>query len=452
MMENSFISNDSRLFADRLTGPMRLLSGLLFLFFFYQSAPLPAQNAVRQAAQRRLAQRDKHYLDTLKQVRDSIFRDSTWLKQPYDDSGMLKYSAGHYRLFTPPTLYEDQIHRLFSLSPVDSVRPETPVSFFLTHPSLVAYTEQQLRRSNTVRVPDDRIMIPPLMTIPEEEAVVVPEPAVPEEMNVKITRPNFWNYSGDYYLQFLQNYVSGNWYKGGESSYSMLGSVILQANYNNKQKVKWDNKLELKLGFQTSKSDSLHSLKTSEDFIRYTSKLGLQASRRWYYTIQLIAQTQFMRTYRNNDRRVYSDFMSPFNLNLSIGMDYNVSWIKNRLTGTIHLAPLAYNFKFVDRLGLATGFGLDEGRHQLHDFGSTFNIDVTWKLLDNLRWRARWYGYTTYHRVEFECENTFTFQFNKFITSNVVFYPRFDDQRAWDDHHGYWMFKEYCSIGFSYSF
>ena len=30
----------------------------------------------------------------------------------------------------------------------------------------------------------------------------------------------------------------------------MVASAIIQANYNNKQKVKWDNKLELKLGFQ----------------------------------------------------------------------------------------------------------------------------------------------------------------------------------------------------------
>ena len=46
---------------------------------------------------------------------------------------------------------------------------------------------------------------------------------------------------GEYYLQMLQNYVSSNWYKGGESNYSMVASAIMQANYNNKQKVKFDN-------------------------------------------------------------------------------------------------------------------------------------------------------------------------------------------------------------------
>ncbi len=95
--------------------------------------------------------------------------------------------------------------------------------------------------------------------------------------DIVIFNPNFWTFGGDYYLQFLQNYVSDNWYKGGESNYSMLGRVTMMANYNNKQKVKWENKLEMRLGYQTSKGDSVHTLKTSDDLIRYTSKLGLQA-------------------------------------------------------------------------------------------------------------------------------------------------------------------------------
>ena len=47
----------------------------------------------------------------------------------------------------------------------------------------------------------------------------------------------------------------------------------MQANYNNKQKVKWENRLELKYGLQSSRSDSLHSFKSTEDLIRLTSNL-----------------------------------------------------------------------------------------------------------------------------------------------------------------------------------
>lgn len=80
----------------------------------------------------------------------------------------------------------------------------------------------------------------------------------------------------------------------------------------------------------------LRSLKTSDDLIRYTSKLGLQATKRWYYTLQMVAQTQFAHGLKSNDKMVYSDFFSPFNLNLSVGMDYSVDWFKHRLKGSAH--------------------------------------------------------------------------------------------------------------------
>ena len=81
------------------------------------------------------------------------------------------------------------------------------------------------------------------------------------------------------------------------------------------------------------------------------------------------------------------------------------------------------------------------------DYGSECTIDLNWVLADNLRWKTRLYGYTTYKRAELEWENTITFQFNRYISTNVFIYPRFDAgaQR-------YWQFKEFASVGFSYSF
>ena len=226
----------------------------------------------------------------------------------------------------------------------------------------------------------------------------------------------------------------------------------MQANYNNKQKVKWENRLELKYGMQSSRSDSLHSVKSTEDLIRLTSKLGLQATKRWYYTVQFIGNTQFARSYRSNDPKVYAAFLSPLNLNLSLGMDYAVDWLDHRLKGNFHLAPLAYNMKYARMLELSDRLGIDEGRHFLHDFGSEFTVDLEWKLLEQLSWKTRLYGYSTYKRSELEWENTFTLRFNRYISSRIFIYPRFDDGVRRDDHHAYWQLKEFASIGFQYSF
>ena len=355
---------------------------------------------------------------------------------------------GYYRLFTPLSLYDSPLRHYLKPGESPDEVDKALLHIYLTSPELVKTTEQHL---HAVGSPEETKQV---RVQPDIVDIIAPKAEEPEAypIDLVISKPNFWTFAGEYYMPFLQNYVSSNWYKGGQSNYSMVGGLTIQANYNNKQKVRFDNKLELKLGFQATRDDSLHNVKTSEDLIRYTGKLGLQATKRWYYTLQTIAQTQFMRSYKSNDPTVYSDFLSPFVLNVSLGMDYNVDWLKKRLTGSIHLAPIAYNFKYVDRLSLATRYGLDEGKHQLNDFGSEINIDLTYKFATNMKWSSRLYFYTTYERTELEWENTVVLQINRFLTTNILLYPRFDDGSTKDNHHGYWQLKEYCSLGFTFQF
>lgn len=362
-----------------------------------------------------------------------------------------------YRLFVPPTFYHSPVSNSFRfgegskyIDATENAIDKTLMYIYMNRPDLVENSETRLLAAGKM---NDGITRPVKQNVMLAEKVepIVEKPIV-EPVNVFVSKPNFWTIKGDYYLQFLQNYISGNWYKGGESNYSMVGSITMEANYNNKQRMKWDNKLELKLGFQSSRSDSLHSFKASEDLIRYTSKLGLQASKKWYYTLQLIANTQFTHGYKSNDPFVYSDFLSPLNINLSLGMDYSLEALNKKLTGNLHIAPIAYNFKYVKRDELLKRYGLEDESHVLHDFGSQFTVELFWLLSDNIKWKTRLYGYTTYKRAELEWENTFTLQFNKYISTNLFIYPRFDDGAARDGRRGYWQLKEYLSLGFNYSF
>lgn len=208
----------------------------------------------------------------------------------------------------------------------------------------------------------------------------------------------------------------------------------------------------MKIGLQTTNGDTIHNVKTSEDLLRYTSKLGLQASKKWYYTLQGVASTQIVRMYDQNQRPVISDFMSPFEFNLSLGMDYNVDWINHKLKGSVHLAPIAYNLKYVDRLSLAERNGIDAGHHSKNDIGSQMTVDLKWVFSDNIQWQTRLFAYTTYKRTQIEWENTLNFQFNRWISCKFYIYPRFDDSVVRDDRHGYFQYKEYTSLGFAYSF
>ena len=385
------------------------------------------------------------YVDSLKALKDSVFTR----KMPKVQRGQ-RLRRNDMRLFLPLTYYGNVAEGLFTRDRKESPILSELMHLYLTRPDLVEGTDRMVQQQQT-KLDDIKAPIHHDPTLVEKVADRPVEPTnVPVEVLVK--RPNFWTFSGDYALQFLQNYVSGNWYKGGESNYSALVSLVMQANYNNKQKVKWENRLELKYGMQSSRSDSLHSFKSTEDLIRLTSKLGLQATKRWYYTVQFIGNTQFSHSYRSNDPKIYSAFAAPLNINLSIGMDYSVDWMNHRLKGNFHLAPLAYNMKYTRMLELTRRLGIKDGNHFLHDFGSEFTVDLEWQLMESLTWKTRLYGYSTYKRTELEWENTFTFRFNRYISSRVFIYPRFDDGVGRDDHYAFWQLKEFASIGFQYSF
>ena len=385
------------------------------------------------------------YVDSLKALKDSVFTR----KMPKVQRGQ-RLRRNDMRLFLPLTYYGNVAEGLFTRDRKESPILSELMHLYLTRPDLVEGTDRMVQQQQT-KLDDIKAPIHHDPTLVEKVAERPVEPTnVPVEVLVK--RPNFWTFSGDYALQFLQNYVSGNWYKGGESNYSALASLVMQANYNNKQKVKWENRLELKYGMQNSRSDSLHSFKSTEDLIRLTSKLGLQATKRWYYTVQFIGNTQFSHSYRSNDPKIYSAFAAPLNINLSIGMDYSVDWMNHRLKGNFHLAPLAYNMKYTRMLELTRRLGIKDGNHFLHDFGSEFTVDLEWQLMESLTWNTRLYGYSTYKRTELEWENTFTFRFNRYISSRVFIYPRFDDGVSRDDHYAFWQLKEFASIGFQYSF
>ncbi len=365
----------------------------------------------------------------------------------------------YYRLFAPLTFYHNVADKTLAMNSEsagkDKLADEIDAALlkvYLNRPDLVLATESDLAETGSIREDVnqpienqvefvERVEPPLLLDVPQD---------IPDTVMVQV--PKFWTYKGDGYLQFMQNYVSGNWYKGGESNYSMVGALTLEANYDNKNKWKWDNKLEMKLGFLRSRTDSLHKVKSNEDLLRFTSKVGLHASKRWYYTLQLQAYTQFTKGYKSNDPKVYSDMFSPFNLNLGLGMDYKAESKNKRLTGTVNFSPIAVNYRYVGRLDLGPSYGLDPGDHSMVEFGPNMTADLVWKFNDVVTWKTRFYAFTSFKRAEIEWENTFELRVSKYITANLFLFPRFDDSSIYDDDLGYWQFKEYSSLGIAYTF
>ena len=110
-----------------------------------------------------------------------------------------------------------QVPRLTHTADVDRAVNKQLLSFYLQYPNLVRKNENDLKGLEPlsdkmiIRKPRKNKVLP-LLT-PERERPM-------SGKDLLVIKPNFWTISGNGYMQFSQNYISDNWYKGGESTVS----------------------------------------------------------------------------------------------------------------------------------------------------------------------------------------------------------------------------------------
>ena len=138
----------------------------------------------------------------------------------------------YYRLFAPMTFYHNVADKTLSLNSEDAGKDvvsdaidQALLNIYLNRPDLVKATETELQESGEIIKDFEQPIVNKVELVEkvEEPVIDVPED-IPTE--VMVQKPKFWTKKGDGYLQFMQNYVSENWYKGGESNYSAVGSIL----------------------------------------------------------------------------------------------------------------------------------------------------------------------------------------------------------------------------------
>ena len=370
------------------------------------------------------------------------------------------------RMFVRPTLYRSvlggdyykdivfgefaQGTRLGDDAERSSVIGGVLLNLYKNNPSRVWATEDELRKEVTAN--DVNTQQISGIILPTIQPIEMPD-NVQGDLATKVVKPNYWRTSGGFGINYTQNFFSDNWHRGGENTKTMLVVANFKLKYDDKKKVQFENNLEAKLGFYTAPSDTVHSVKTNQDLLRFTSKLNYKGMKNFYYTVQAQVWTQFLPFYDANQTNYRSNFMAPFNANFSFGIDFKPTISKGSLS--VYLAPLsAYNYRFVRYGELAVAhYGIREGRHHYEDFGTKLEVNASLKLLKNFTWKTRFYYYTTYARVEHDWENTFSFSFNKYISAEMFIHSRFDDKARSlrSDDYGYWQLYQNMMLGLSYT-
>lgn len=373
-----------------------------------------------------------------------------------------------FRLFAPLTLYASPVQSAFSLDSInESVQSELDrvlMQTYLSNPSHVVQTESQLMSSTgvsteTIKQSSENAAL----TVKVETPVAPVNPAVaPADMVV--TKPNFWTTKGSFSNQWTESYFSPNWYQSGVPNLNALSTLTIDANYNDKQKVQWDNRLEARIGFNQANfykdGDEKGEIQANEDLLRLTSKLGLKAIRSWNYSVQFQTYTQMMNKWKGtgDSRTLHSSFISPLYGSLSVGMDWKKSFKKGGIS--VFIGPLTYNARYVNDDYVLENSGFinrdDDGtfHHYYNDFGSKLEVTFNYTLFKNVSYKTRFYYYTPYNYVQADWENTLNFQVSKYLSAQLFFHTRYDDNRVWQEAWGNWnhlQLKEFLTLGINYA-
>ena len=375
-------------------------------------------------------------------------------------------NAYYYQLLLSPTLYSSPLKQ--AMSPGEPVSQDPQMQrlyasrrmlsqLYTRAPLLVTQTESDILGQTALRT-DVNEVLQDKDKLSDKVAAATLAPKVEEAVEVITRRPNFWKFSGDAALQFSQNYFSNNWYQGGEDNFSGLTTLTLRANYNDQRKITWDNTLEMQLGFQTTESDKEHSLRPTNNLLRYTTNAGYKAWKSLYYSLQVILKTQILPVYKANTTQKTTDILSPLDVTIGPGMKWDISvGKKKQFTGTLQVAPLALRILYVHDDDLVRNYGIDEGKNQKTTFGPSATLNTRWQICKQVNWVSRIYWMSNYDYHIWEWDNTINFAVTKLIWAKLFIYPRFDNSneryRSGENHDGtYMMFKEWFSLGLNYSF
>lgn len=271
-----------------------------------------------------------------------------------------------------------------------------------------------------------------------------------------------WSIGGEGSIGLTQTYLD-NWKKGGKSSLSLLMVLKGFANYSNKDgKVKWENSAEFRNGWIRPGGEE-SELQKNDDKFEFTSRYGLSAFKKWYYSAELNFNTQVFRGYKypkDKNPDVLSAFMAPSKTYLKVGLDY-----KPNKKLSLFLSPLTMKNIYVRDTTLVdqTNFSIREGRKAFWEPGLNADLSFKTKITDNISYQTKYKMFINYKdpftKFDLNWENNLKMQLNSYIDMRLMFHFIYDDDVKFPvyDNAGKKVgeeaklqVKEFFTIGFSY--
>ena len=270
-----------------------------------------------------------------------------------------------------------------------------------------------------------------------------------------VLKKKYWLHTVNALLQFSQAFVSPNWYQGGNNYLSLLFGFTWNVNLNEvyHPNLLFQSTLFYKLAISSNPTGYLHKYTIAEDNFQYNLNVGLKAIKKWYYSFNLQFKTQLLNNYEQDSYVRTASFLSPGDLNMGLGMTYTHKNKLNTLQYTFTVSPISYNLKtcISDKVN-HEAYNIPMNRKTKSEVGSNLDFTMDWKITANISYKTRVFMFTDYHYFLGDWQNTFNFDINKFLSTQLMVHLRYDGSTEITDGWKRFMMREILSFGLSYTF
>lgn len=256
-------------------------------------------------------------------------------------------------------------------------------------------------------------------------------------------------------IQFSQAFVSPNWYQGGNNSLNLLADFQYTSKLNTKfhPKLMFENYFQWRTAMTRTPDDEYRDFSFTENRLQISSKFGYKAFYTWYYSMQALFKTPVFNGYKSGTMTRTASLLSPGEFNLGIGLTYNVKSKNGKFDMSLSLSPLSYNLKTcIDKEINETTFGIEAGHKTYSTVGSSIEANWNWKICYNVSWKSRVFFFTNYEKYQYDWQNQFGFQINRWLSANLTLDARYDSTMHKTTQWYKTQLYELFSLGFSYTF
>ena len=274
-----------------------------------------------------------------------------------------------------------------------------------------------------------------------------------------------WKTGANFSITFSQTSLT-NWSAGGENSLSSNGYINWFGDYK-KGKSIWENRLDLAYGLT---KQGTQDFRKNDDKIDLSSKYGLQAKEKWYYSVLFNFKSQFADgfDYLEDTTLLLSGFLSPAYTSIGVGMDW-----KSKDYLSLYISPVTARWIIVNNQDLADmgAFGVDpaeydglgnvikNGQKVKSEFGALLRAEFTRDIAKNVNLKTKLELFSNYldkpEEIDLFWDVFLTMNINSWLAATLNTTLVYDADVMIMDKDGNkgprTQFKEILGVGITYS-